>query len=355
MVAMDVDGEILYRRSMASSQGSDTPDGGSELIAPQANDRWPRGVACDGGFKLLGTPLGFRGSSRPGLLFYSDLDDPIPALGQRMLATPFAAAALGAVQRGFDVLILDYERTVRLGRMDIRLLSSGFGPGSAALEVSFRERRVLYCGAVRASSPLFGLPAEPTPCDLLLLDAAPAAPRGIAPRTAAHRLEAAVRGALAERRVASIACATRTAALEAAVVVSGLDTPFLAQRPIFEMLRRVERFGLAFLHMRRLEQTWPKEGVVLHYAHQPPPCSDDGVESRRVAVGPVFAGSRPPAGAIRMAEGEDRAGLAAFVRRTSAQNVAFGPRCDEQVAALIEAEGAIVYRLHEPTQIPLPI
>ncbi len=352
---MDVDDEILYRRSMASSQGSDTPGGGSELIEPRSNDHWPRGIACDGGFKLLGSPLGFRGSARPGLLFYSDLDDPVPGVGQRMLATPFAAAAIGAAPRGLDVLVLDYERTVRLGRMDIRLLSSGRGPGSAMLEVSFRERRVLYCGAVSASAPLFGLPAAPSPCDLLLLDAAPAASRRIAPRTAAHRLDAAVRAALADGCVAAVACTTRAAAIEAAFVVGQIDAPFVAQRPIFEMLRRVERFGFASPRLRRLEQGWPREGIALCYAGLPVPAARAGAATRFLRIGPELAGAPRGGAAIRLGEGEDRAGIAGFALATGAPSVALGPGCDEQTAALIEKGGAAVYRLHTPTQIPLPL
>ena len=128
---------------MSSTTGSTTPNGGGELMQPRAIDRWPRGIACDGGFKLLGTPLGFKGSNHPGLLFYSSIDETVPLQGQRILATPFAAAAIGASARGLDALVLDYERKVRLGRMDIRLLSSGLGPGSALLEIGFQERRIL--------------------------------------------------------------------------------------------------------------------------------------------------------------------------------------------------------------------
>lgn len=352
---MDGTGEILYFHFMSSSTGPGAPRGGGELIEPRANDRLPRGIACEGGFRLLGTPLGFRGSAHPGLLFYSGLDDPPPGGGQRLLATPFAAAAIDAAGRDMDVLALDYERTVRLGRMDIRLLPSGLGPGSALLEVSFRDRRILYCGAVRAGAPLLGPAAAETACDLLLLDAAPAAPRGVAPRTAAHRLEAAIRAALAEGGVAEIACGTRSAALEAASVAGQIDAPLVAHRPIFEMLRRVERFGLSFPNLRRLEQDWPRAGMVLRGEHSPAPAPGKGDPVRAVRVGPAFGGGGSAGQSIRLAEGEGRRGLVAFALGTGAGQIAVGPACDAETAAALERSGAAVCRVSRPTQIPLPL
>jgi len=338
---------------MSPSSGSTTPNGGGELMQPRPIDRWPRGIACDGGFRLLGTPLGFAGSAHPGLLFYSGVDDAIPLQGQRILATPFAAAAIGAAIRGLDALVLDYERKVRLGRMDIRLLSSGLGPGSAALEIGFQERRILYCGSVRTATPLLGLPAASTPCDLLLLDTAPAAPRGIAPRTAARRLDAAVRGSLADGAVAAVACGSRTAAIEAAYVLGQIDAPLLAVRPIFEMLRRIEKFGLACPRLHRLEQAWPGSGTVLHYEHLLPQTVRNATSTRVIHVGPMAAGS--PSGTIRLGDGADRPELVEFALGTGAAHVALGPRCDAQTAAMLEKAGAQVYRVHDPTQIPLPL
>ena len=340
---------------MSPTPGSTTPNGGGELMQPRANDRWPRGIACDGGFKLLGTPLGFAGSAHPGLLFYSGIDDAVPLQGRRILATPFAAAAIGASNRGLDALVLDYERKVRLGRMDIRLLSSGFGPGSAVLEIGFQDRRILYCGGVRTATPLLGLPADPSPCDLLLLDAVPAVPRGIGPRTAARRLDAAVRQVLADGAVAAVACGSRSAAIEAAYVLAQIDGPLVACRPIFEMLRRVERFGLAFPTLRRLEQTWPDSGAVLHYAHLLPQPVGDSKLTRIIYAGPATAGTQSGGSAVRMGEGADRPDLVKFALGTGAAHVALGPRCDAQTAAMLEKAGALVSRVHHPTQIPLPL
>lgn len=324
-------------------------------MQPRAVDRWPRGIACDGGFKLLGTPLGFAGSQHPGLLFYSSIDETIPLQGQRILATPFAAAAIGASVRGLDALVLDYERKVRLGRMDIRLLSSGFGPGSALLEIGFQERRILYCGAARTATPVLGLPAEPSRCDLLLLDATPAAPRGIAPRTNARRLDESVRKAIAEGAVAAVSCGSRTAAIEAAHVLGQIEVPLLACRPIFEMLRRIERFGVVLPRLRRLEQQWPDSGAVLHYAHLLPGAAHEARTTRVISVGPAGT-ARPKGGdAIRMGEGADRSGLVELALRTGATQVALGPRCDAQTAAMLEKAGATVYRMHDPMQIPLPL
>ena len=56
---------------------------------------------------------------------------------------------------------------------------------------------------------------------------------------------------------------------------------------------------------------------------------------------------------IRLAEGEDRAGLVEFALKTGAASVALGPACDERIAASLEKSGVTVYRLQRPTQMPL--
>jgi hypothetical protein len=223
------------------------------------------------------------------------------------------------------------------------------------LEIGFQDRRILYCGAVRTATPLLGLPANPSACDLLLLDVAPAAPRGIAPRTSARRLDAAVRQAIADGAAAIVACGSRTAAIEAAHVLGQIDTPLLACRPIFEMLHRVERFGLVLPRLRRLEQTWPDDGAVLHYTHLLPQILGEAKATRIVSVGPAAAGHASEGVAIRMGDGADRSELVEFALRTGATHVALGPRCDALTAALFEKAGALVYRVHHPTQIPLPL
>jgi len=322
------------------------------LISPAAIDRWPRGVSCEGGFRLLGTPLGFIGSPNPGLLFIASVDDPAPRGNQRILATPFAAAAIGAELRDLDALTLGFGRKIRLGRMDISMVPAGLDPGSAQLEVGFKDRRIVYCGGVRLQAPLFASPIEIATCDLLLLDVAPAEPRPGSPKRVAARLGKWVTEQLDAGRVPAVVCGSAGAALDAAWTISRLDVPTRACRPLFEMIRRVEAYGLPFPRLRRLEQRFPRRGVLLHL---------DRIWSSRRRRNPVAyagPGREQPAWAdvaFRLGESEDRPGLVSYVRETGAAKVALGPRCDETTAAMLTKAGVSVYRVGHPTQIPLPL
>jgi hypothetical protein len=330
----------------------DDLDGG--LIEPRSNDRWPRGVTCDGGFRLLGTQLGFEGSSNAGLLFYSDLDQQPPPGGKRILGTTAAALAIGADSRGLDVLGLDPERKVRLGRMDIRLLSSGVGVGASILEVVYRSRSIVFCSGVRFAVPLHSSPVQVPRCDLLLLDAPAADPRPPSPRTASRELAAWTRERVANG-VAVVACGSVNAAIDAAWTLSSLGEPITATRPLFEILRRLETIGYSFPTLLRLNQEWPAAGVVLHYRRLWP---RSPFFRRTDAVAYAGPGRTPPAwaaAAFRLGEREDRPGLLAFVKQTGASQVALGPRCDAAMAPLLRKAGVDIRHLTEPTQIPLPI
>jgi hypothetical protein len=325
-------------------------DGG--LISPAAIDRWPRGVSCEGGFRLLGTPLGFIGSSNPGLLFIASVDDPVPRQDPRVLATPFAAAAIGAERRDLDALTLGFGRKIRLGRMDISMVPAGLDPGSAQLEIGFKDRRIVFCGGVRLKAPLFAPPVETMPCDLLLLDVAPAEPRPGSPKRVATKLARWISDQLAAGQVPAVVCGSAGAAIDAAWTLSRMDVPTRACRPLFEMIRRVERFGLPFPRLRRLEQSYPDEGALLHLARLWPGREAD------LPVAYAGPGRERPAwadAAFRLGEGEDRPGLVSYVKKTGAAKVALGPRCDRSTASMLTNAGVAVYRVGHPTQIPLPL
>ncbi|MBW2278199.1 MAG: hypothetical protein JRF63_11945 [Deltaproteobacteria bacterium] len=323
-----------------------------DLISPAAIDRWPRGVSCEGGFRLLGTPLGFTGSSNPGLLFIANVDDPAPRINQRILATPFAAAAIGSEKRDLDALTLGFGRKIRLGRMDISLVPAGLDPGSAQLEIGFKDRRIVYCGGVRLKAPLFAPQIEITPCDLLLLDSVPAEPRPGSPKRVAAKLGSWISAQLDAGRGPSVVCGSGGAALDVAWTLSRLDVPTRACRPLFEMIRRVERYGLPFPHLRRLEQSFPGSGVLLHLDRLWPS------GRRRGPVAYAGPGREQPTWAdvaFRLGESEDRPGLVAYVKETGASKVALGPRCDETTATMLANAGVSVHRVGHPTQIPLPL
>jgi hypothetical protein len=326
-----------------------------ELAGPANADHWPRGVSRTGGFRLPGTPLGFPGCVRPGLLFLGDPDQDVPRRGQRVLATPFTAAAIGAKERGLDTLHLGFGRKIRLGRMDIRLLPAGRGPGSALLEVGLHDRRIVYCGGVRLGKPLIGPAAEIGSCDLLLLDARVADSRPpSARRTGPQLAEWAAALLPAQRPV--IACGNLTAALEAARSLMDAGLPVRAFRPLYEMLCRLEEHDFPLAGLHRLEEELPDGEVTLHAADIWP--STRLARGAGLVVAHVGPGRACPDWAgrtFRLGEGEDRPGLVTFVRETGATEVAVGPGCDDEIVAAIRKTGARVHRAPRPTQILLPL
>jgi putative mRNA 3-end processing factor len=326
------------------------------LIRPQANDRWPRGIAYEGGFRVLGTPLGF-GLARGGTLKYiSHVDEPLPGRGERILVTPFAAAAMDAESRGFDSLILDYGRKIRLGRMDIRLFPSGLGLGSSQFEISFKDSRILYCGGVRLAQPLSAPPADFPRCDLLLLDVKPAEPRPPSPRRVADQIKEWTKKVIDDGCLPVFVCGTLGAAFDLAWTLRMLEVPIRAVRPLFEMFRRVENFGFSIGGLRRLERPWPLGDCVIHLERLWKKLDPAMEKNTRVAfVGPGRQAPEWADTAFRLGEGEDRPGLVSYVKQTGATQVALGANCDEMVARLLSKAGINIYRVQHPTQMPLPL
>jgi hypothetical protein len=325
------------------------------LIEPVAIDRWPRGISCDGGFRLLGTPLAFPGARRPGLLFAAHLDSQSPGRGQRLLATPFTAAALNAGRRELDMLTLGFGRRIRLGRMDFRLLPSGRGTGAAQLEVHYRDRRIVYTDGVRLAAPPHGKPAEIPRCDLLLLDTAPAEPKPPSPRRTAARLVDWVGDRLG-RDVPVVACGNKAAALDAARALFDAGIRLRAARGLYELLFRVAPHGFGVGDLYRLEQELPRDCAILYPARLWPSSRFAGREpARAVLAGP---GRDLPAWAevgFRLGEIEDRPGLVDYVAKSEASQVALGRSCDAATAAALQRTGVAVFRVKRPMQIPLPI
>lgn len=314
----------------------------------------PAGVTYDRGFRLPGTPLGFQGTVNPGLLFFANIDQRPPRTEQRILSTPTAAAAVGAIGRGLDTMGLAYERKVRLGKMDIRLLPSGFGPGGALLEVAYKDRVIVFCDGIRLARPLHSTPAIVPTCDLLLIDTACAEPRPPSPRTVAKELAAWAKRGL-EGGVPVVTCGSPSAAVDAAWALKDLEAPVTAARPIYEMLSRLETVGYDFPRLRRLNQEWPGEGLVLHWSHL-------WTYSRffKEADAVAFAGQgrtapRWATASFRAGEREDRSGLSSFARQTGAGTVVLGPRCDEATASLLRRSGLNVSHLESPKQMRLPL
>jgi hypothetical protein len=321
-----------------------------------AIDRWPRGIACDKGFRLIGTHLGFGLAEGSGLRFLPHVDSVPPARGSRILATPLCAAAIDAEGRGLDVLGLGFGRRIRLGRMDLCLYPAGLGPGSAMLEIVLQERRIAFCGGARLAQPLDAPSVDVPRCDLLLVDVAAADPRPPAPRRASNALAEWVTARTSAGQVPVVACGTFAAALDAAWTVERLGIPVRACRTAFEMLRRVEPHRRVIEGLRRLEQEWPSAGVVLHMAHLWP--ASQFALDVRLEVSYAGPGRDVPpwaSASFRLGESEDRPGLLELAKASGASEVALGPGCDEATAEFLGKAGLTIYKVHKPTQILLPL
>lgn len=320
-----------------------------------AIDSMPKGVACNGSFQLLGTPLGCMGAKGASLKFLSSVDDSIPRRGSRVLMSPFVAEAIGAVRRGLDALILGYNRTIRLGRMDIRFLPSGFGPGSVQLEVSLKDRKIVMIGALRNGQPLSAPCLEIPRCDLLLMDIEPAESRPPAPRRVATQMRKWIEGVLDEKRTPVLCADSRASALEAAWIVRSADMEVRACRPVFEMLKRVAPFGYSMPRLRRFNEKVDAREVLIHLA--PLWSRRQVLPKGEYSVAYIGKGRTVPSFAqqgFRLGESEDRRGILSFVKETKAETVALGPRCDQATSELLREAGLEVYRVRKPSQIDLP-
>jgi hypothetical protein len=315
----------------------------------------PQGVVFDNGFRLRGTPIGFAGARGAGFHLLSNLDEPVPRRTESVLVTPFMAAAMGAKKRGLDVLQLEYNRKLRFGQIDIKLLPAGVGPGSAQYEVAFKKRTLLFSGGVRLARPLIFQPAEFPKCDTLLLDVKPADPRPPAPARVSAKLKAWAKDALAAGQVPVIALGSLNAVFDAAWTLAFLDCEIRTSRPLFEMLRRVERLGFKVPALRRLNQTWPRGGVVLHLADLWPQSRFCGKASALAAyVGPGRAVPEWADAGFRLGECEDRPGIVSYVKQIGARQVVLGPACDERLFELLRKSGVEVYRVQHSSQMSLP-
>jgi hypothetical protein len=322
---------------------------------PAALDRWPRGVAYNGGFYILGTPIGLGNASKAGLRFVSGLDDPLPKRGRRIVAHRFVSSAIGASQRGLDALSLDFGRVIKLGRMELSLFPAGRGSGSAQFQVAFQENRILYCGGVCLRRPLFAEAAEVPTCDLLLLDAVTTSTRPPAPRRVAPKLLDWVEGVLSRGRLAVVGVGSLPVAFDVMWILRSLHAPIRAQRRLYECFRRIEEFVSFSPGLRRLEQRLPDLGVVLC-----PAASCAGWRLRgHGSAATAYAGQESSIPewaevAFRLGEGEDRAGMVSYVKQTKATKVALGANCEPGLAHLLAKAGITTYRVTPPEQIPLP-
>ncbi len=320
-----------------------------ELIDIQAVDRLPRGVICDGGFKLTGTPLAFVGARNPGLLFCAHLDQAVPLNAPRLIGTGLVMAALRSGRRHVDTLAVDYDRPFRLGRMDLRLLPAGWGPGSAMLEIRVQGRTIVFCGGLRVSQPLSGEPSVNVHCDLLLLDAVSRPERTMAPRTVKKQF---VRWVMEQQSAIAVAvvCDCRTALYDVVSILSELPVPVHAHRSAYEMLRDTGALVSGSGAILRQESLWPASGVVLFLRH----AFQVSRFRTRADVRVCRAGAvGDDSDQFAFCAPESAREYVAFARRTGASAIMLGPGCSPDMVEAFARSSLPVHRCHQPVQLPL--
>ena len=325
-----------------------------EMIKPATLDRWPRGIAYHKGFRILGTPLGF-GDVIGCLRFLDHLEAKGPRKGERIITSQLLSLAFGEKRRRNDILGLGHTQTIRLGQMALRIYPAGLGPGSAQLEVSIKDRKILYCGGVRMARPLICAAAEVPRCDLLLLDAPISEPKPPAPATMSKALQAWLRACIDEKQRPFMIFGNRAAALEAVYSASGLGRPLRVQRRLFEMIRRMSvdlPLGNAVLRLGK--KVKDDEGALISIADWHKSRFFEEPDKRVAYIGPGRA--VPPFAdvAFRMGESEDRPGMLAYIKQTGATQVALGDMTDESLTEPLQEMGIEAFRLTHPEQIPLP-
>ncbi len=241
--------------------------------------------------------------------------------------------------------------------MDIRFLSAGMGQGTAQLEIGFRDRRIIYCGGVRMATPVKSPPVRVSRCDLLLLDAPVAEPKPGSPVVAARKLSDWVGRAVKRKGAApAVVCGSFTAGFDAAWVLADAQVPVHCCRLLYDKLRRVANLGFPFGQLRRLNQSWPEEGVVLHLKKLWE--SNRTFDISRIDAAYAGPGRAVPdwaSSAFRTGESEDRPGLVKYIGETGARVVAVGADCDDDTVVAIVRAGFSVHRVRSPIQLPLPL
>ncbi len=325
------------------------------LITPAEPDKWPRGIGYRDGFRIIGTPMGFGRSKDAKLRFVASLNERPPKKHERVLMNRTLLAAMDCETRNIDVLAMDFGQTIRLGRMEIELFPAGLGPGSAQLKLSYRNRRILYCGGIRLAKPLASPPSEVPTCDVLLLDVPASPQRPSAPSRAAKDLAAWLEPAT-RRGPAALLCSSKTAAIDAAWVFRSLPYKIHAARGLYDLLRHSAPFIGGPPHLLRLGSKPVREGVLLvpEESWQKSAHCDRIAGTQIAQVGSTDNATPPVSASFRLGDGEDRAGLVTYIKQTGAAEVVLGRQCDESLLRLLTKSDINAFRVTHPVQIPFP-
>ena len=335
------------------NESIDTSAAGN-VISLRSADKMPRSIIFEGGFRILGTPLAFKGCRNPGLLFVSEIDMKIPAGTKRIIGTEVAVGGPGRRLKRLDAIGVSYDRLFKLGKMDLRLQPSGMGPGASMLEIKYNNKKIVYCSGLRTAVPLSGYSVSSNKCDILLFDFEITSQKNPAPRTLKSQL-LAWHNVHSENMTAVYACDSATAAFDVVDSFADAAQMLYAQSTVYNLLRSAAISTHKKLTVKKLGKNWPASGAVLTNSRAfPLPrfpeasiasacfCGNENLAPRGL---PVFPMGMP----------EHLAGLIQFARKCGAHTVAISPAGGESAAAAFKKAGFDVVYSRVPHQLKLPL
>ncbi len=324
------------------------------IIRPIEAERSPRGISYQKGFQIIGTPLGFGNNRDSKLRFISSIEDPPPRKNERILMHRSLVPAIGCQGKSIDVLAIDYEHKIKLGRIEIELFSSGMGIGAAQLRITHQNRRIVYCGGIRSAKPLFSPPITIPECELLLLDFANSASAPPAPSRAGKEL-VELSKTLTSKLFAVISTSC-SAALEALWNLRAEEFPIYAEKRLYDMFRRLPDLFGQRRKLFRLTTKLPNCGSVMMMKDKwvNTKFAELFTPSNIIFVGEESSAPNQVKTVLRLGEVEDVLGTISYIKQTGTKQVVLGRNCTESLAERLLKTGIEVHRISHPVQIPLP-
>lgn len=300
--------------------------------------------------------MGFGQARDAKLRFVCSLNERVPRKNERILMHHTLLSAMGCEAQNIDVLAVNFGQKIRLGRMEIELFPAGLGPGSSQLKLSYRNRHIVYCGGIRLAKPLTSPPPEIPTCDVLLLDVTASAPKPGSPNRIAKELSDWLTTATKTNKTAVVLCDLKTAALDVLWVLKSHTARVYAAKPLYDLCRRLAGLLGRPNNLSRLEQTLPKEGILLlpEESWRKSKFFGSFTRDQVASVGAGTFSSEYASQLFRLGESEDRSGLAAYVKQTGATQVVLGQNCDEALLRVLKKDDLNVFRVTHPVQIPFP-
>jgi len=192
------------------------------------------------GVHLTGTPIWCDARRRRDVCFVSSADRVGRTGHGQLIASPLTLALLGTSGGGH--LGVPLHRRFTLGTVRLELISSGRGPGGAALYVDITGKAVLYAGAIRTNAAAAAgvEAAEVRACEAVVVAAPYGRPEHAFPplaKTIEHTIEWASRELAAGRRPVLLVD-TALDGLEVAMCLAGAGVALAGARPIREAAQR---------------------------------------------------------------------------------------------------------------------